>query len=93
MADEARALLQTLSDDLAAAEGGSLAVDALAARWRGAAAPLLAALPANFGTVWHNLLDRLESAASFTDEACAVSQRDLLASLRLWVEKAGSRLG
>ncbi len=93
MADDSRALLQSLGDDLTAAEGGTLPVDALAARWRGASAPLLSALPANFGTVWHNLLDRLESAASFTDEACAVSQRDLLASLRLWAYKAAARLG
>ena len=69
-----------------------MAVDALAVHWRGHSQPLLAALPPNFGPVMHNLLDRLESAASFTDESCSVSQRDLLAGLQQWLEKAALRL-
>lgn len=76
----------------AEAAGGALAVDALAARVRNAAPPLLAALPPAFGPVLDNLLLRLESAASFTDESCAVSQRDLLAALAQWLDKAGLRL-
>ncbi len=94
MNDPAPALAQlgALATDLARAEGGELPVDALAARTRAGSAALRAALPERFGLVLDDLLVRLESAASFTDEACAVSQRDLLASLRLWADKAKTRL-
>ncbi len=76
----------------AQAVAGALAVDALAVRLRAEATPLLAALPPAFGPVLDNLLLRLESAASFTDESCAVSQRDLLAAFGQWLDKAALRL-
>lgn len=76
----------------AQATEGTLAVDALAASVRTAAPPLLAALPPAFGPALDGLLLRLESAASFTDESCAVSQRDLLAAFGQWLEKAALRL-
>jgi hypothetical protein len=53
---------------------------------------LLAALPPQYTTVLHNLLDRLESSALFSDESCSFSQRDLLDSLQLWLDKAQQTL-
>lgn len=85
----ALAQLQALHEQAA---GGTLPVDALAASARTAAPPLLAALPPAFAPVLDGLLLRLESAAGFTDESCAVSQRDLLAALGQWLEKAELRL-
>jgi hypothetical protein len=40
-----------------------------------------------------NLLDRLESSALFSEESCSFSQKDLVASLQMWVEKARGSLG
>lgn len=53
---------------------------------------LMRALPPAFGEVWRNLLDRLESASLFSEESCSFSQKDLLDSLQLWLDKAGQRL-
>jgi hypothetical protein len=53
---------------------------------------LLAALPPQYTTVLHNLLDRLESSALFSDESCSFSQRDLLDSLQMWLDKARQTL-
>jgi hypothetical protein len=49
---------------------------------------LLQALPEKYSTVYHDLLDRLESGALFSEESCSFSQRDLLDSLALWADKA-----
>ena len=49
---------------------------------------LLAALPPRYTEVLLGLLDRLESSALFTDESCSFSQKDLVANLQLWVDKA-----
>lgn len=49
---------------------------------------LLRALPEKYSTVYHDLLDRLESGALFSEESCSFSQRDLLDSLALWASKA-----
>lgn len=49
---------------------------------------LLQALPEKYSTVYHDLLDRLESSALFSEESCSFSQRDLLDSLALWASKA-----
>lgn len=49
-------------------------------------------LPPAFGEVWHNLLDRLESSALFAEESCSFSQKDLVDSLQLWIDKALQRL-
>nr|WP_246316159.1 hypothetical protein [Tepidicella baoligensis] len=59
---------------------------------RQAPAALLSQLPAAFGEVWHNLLDRLESSALFAEESCSFSQKDLIDSLQLWIDKAAQRL-
>ena len=49
---------------------------------------LLAALPPRYTEVLLGLLDRLESSALFSEESCSFSQKDLLDSLQMWVDKA-----
>lgn len=53
---------------------------------------LLAQLPAKFGTVLQHLLDRLESAALFSEESCSFSQKDLLDNLQQWLDHAQGQL-
>lgn len=53
---------------------------------------LLTALPPRYGEVLLNLLDRLESSALFSEESCSFSQKDLVANLTMWVEKAQATL-
>lgn len=54
---------------------------------------LLAALPAKYADVLHQLLDRLESSALFTEESCSFSQKELLDSLQMWADKSQAQLG
>ena len=53
---------------------------------------LLAALPPRYAEVLHDMLNRLESSALFTDESCSFSQQDLLANVQLWLDKATQQL-
>ncbi|WP_332774513.1 hypothetical protein [Polaromonas sp.] len=53
---------------------------------------LVAALPPRYNEVLLQLLDRLESSALFTEESCSFSQKDLLDSLQLWLDKAQLQL-
>lgn len=53
---------------------------------------LLAALPPKFAVVLHQLLDRLESGALFSEESCSFSQKDLLDSLQQWLDHAQRQL-
>ncbi len=53
---------------------------------------LLAALPARYAEVLHGLLDRLESGALFSEESCSFSQKDLIDSLQMWLDKTGAAL-
>ncbi len=53
---------------------------------------LLAALPPRYAEVLHDMLNRLESSALFTDESCSFSQQDLLAHVQLWLDKATQQL-
>ncbi|KRB29407.1 hypothetical protein ASD94_04995 [Acidovorax sp. Root70] len=53
---------------------------------------LLAALPPRYSEVLLNLLDRLESSALFSEESCSFSQKDLVANLSMWAEKAQGTL-
>ena len=53
---------------------------------------LLAALPPRYEEVLLNLLDRLESSALFSEESCSFSQKDLVANLAMWIEKAQATL-
>ena len=68
-----------------------LAPSALSQQAR-AATGLLQALPARYGEVLLNLLDRLESSALFTEESCSFSQKDLLDNLQTWAQKAEDQL-
>jgi hypothetical protein len=53
---------------------------------------LLAALPERYAPVLLGLLDRLESSALFSEESCSFSQKDLLANLQLWLDKAQQQI-
>jgi len=53
---------------------------------------LLAQLPARYGQVLDDLLDRLESSALFSEESCSFSQDGLLDNLQLWIDKARGQL-
>ena len=83
--------LQAFEQALAALRAQPGSVQTFSASVRAQTA-LLAALPPQFTTVLHQLLDRLESSALFAEESCSFSQQDLLASLDLWLEKARPRL-
>ena len=50
------------------------------------------ALPARFDEVLQPFLDRIEASALFSEESCSFSQKDLLASLQMWTDKARLRL-
>ncbi|MDD2544735.1 MAG: hypothetical protein PHI55_00450 [Burkholderiaceae bacterium] len=66
---------------------GTLSAAALST-WARAQTPLLAELPPRYTEVLLGLLDRLESSALFSEESCSFSQKDLIASLQMWVDKA-----
>ena len=82
------ASIQTALDALRA---GSLGVQAFSTQVRSHGV-LLQALPGRYSQVLNDLLDRLESSALFSEESCSFSQKDLLASLQMWLEKADARL-
>jgi len=56
------------------------------------ASELRQALPPQFSVVLDKLVDCLQSSALFTEESCSFSQKDLLANLQLWSEKARAQL-
>ncbi|MFI8617849.1 hypothetical protein ACIGHN_20330 [Acidovorax sp. NPDC077693] len=80
-------LLQPVHDALQAFSHGTLSASALSTTAR-AQTDLLAALPPRYTEVLHGLLDRLESSALFSEESCSFSQKDLVANLEMWVDKA-----
>lgn len=61
--------------------------------WARAQTALLNHLPVQFDQVLQDLLNRLEAGALFTEESCSFSQRDIINSLQLWIDKAAARLG
>lgn len=77
------ALQQLRSDTL-----GAAAFSLLASQQK----TLAAALPERFNDVLSQMLNGLESSALFTEESCSFSQKELLDSLQLWVDKAGLQL-
>lgn len=87
----AQAQLQVFQDALERFRAGGLAAHGLSDLARGQSA-LLAALPEKFSEVLHQLMDRLESSALFSEESCSFSQRDLIDSLQMWADKAALRL-
>ena len=84
-------LVTPVQDALTAFSQGSLTASALSHTAR-AQTDLLAALPPRYAEVLHGLLDRLESSALFSEESCSFSQKDLVANLTMWVEKAQATL-
>jgi hypothetical protein len=87
----AQVQLQVFQDALERFRAGELAAHGLSDLARGQSA-LLAALPEKFSEVLHQLMDRLESSALFSEESCSFSQRDLIDSLQMWADKAALRL-
>lgn len=51
-------------------------------------ASALTHLPIRYQEVLHDLLNRVESSALFSDESCSFSQRDLIESVQMWLDKA-----
>ncbi|WP_338818522.1 hypothetical protein [Acidovorax temperans] len=91
MTDTASAQLTTLARALQAFERGDHTAAALSTLAR-QQTTLLATLPPRYSEVLLNLLDRLESSALFSEESCSFSQKDLVANLTMWVEKAQGTL-
>ena len=84
-------LLAPIESALDALAQGQLSATALSDTAR-AQTELLAALPPRYTEVLLSLLDRLESSALFSEESCSFSQKDLVDSLRMWVDKARLQL-
>ncbi|MBS7806372.1 hypothetical protein [Variovorax sp. PCZ-1] len=83
--------LKTLSEQLLQVQADQLRTADLVHTARVSQA-LLTALPEKYSLVLNDILDRLESGALFTEESCSFSQRDLLDSLAVWVNKAQATL-
>lgn len=81
------AALERLQHALLAAQSGEITTAAFCHQVR-ADIPVFGALPPRYLEVLNPLLDRLESAALFTEESCSFSQRDQFASLQMWLDKA-----
>ena len=82
--------LDHMTQALTACGQGQLAQSDMIRLWRSSAAGL--PLPGKFGEVLGNLLDRIEASALFSEESCSFSQKDLMASLQLWADKARAQL-
>ena len=78
-----------LRESLQACQRGELSATVLSAQWRAEAAHW--PLPERLQDILGQLLDRLEASALFSEESCSFSQKDLLASLGLWLDKAEDR--
>jgi len=83
--------LQAFSTAFAQTRDGAMNVQAFSALARSQDV-LLSALPGKYSDVLLQLLDRLESSALFTEESCSFSQKDLLDSLQMWLDKAQGQL-
>lgn len=83
--------LEALRQALQQLRQGQLKVEQLLTQAHGLQR-LPAELPERFATVLHELLNRLESSALFSEESCSFSQVDLLDSLQMWLDKAQARL-
>ncbi len=82
--------LDRMTQALTACGQGQFAQSDMIRQWRSGAASL--PLPNPFGEVLGKLLDRIEASALFSEESCSFSQKDLMASLQLWADKARARL-
>ena len=84
--------LQAFEDAVLRWQDGAITASALGDQARASQA-LWTALPERYGPVLLQLLDRLESSASFTEESCSFSQSDLQTHVRQWIAKARTQLG
>ncbi|MEY3612875.1 MAG: hypothetical protein RJB14_2597 [Pseudomonadota bacterium] len=82
--------LDRMNNALARSQNGQLPTSEMVRLWRSESASL--ALPPRFDEVLHPLLDRIEASVLFSEESCSFSQKDLLASLQMWADKARLRL-
>jgi len=82
--------LTRMTEALGASTQGQLSQAEMIQQWRSGAAHL--PLPEKFGAVLGDLLDRIEASALFSEESCSFSQKDLLANLQLWADKARAKL-
>jgi hypothetical protein len=82
--------LDRMNTALAQSQNGQLPQSEMIRLWRTQSATL--ALPARFDEVLQPLLDRIEASALFSEESCSFSQKDLLANLQMWADKARLRL-
>ncbi len=82
--------LDRMNTALAQSQNGQLPQSEMIRLWRSESASL--ALPERFDEVLQPLLDRIEASVLFSEESCSFSQKDLLASLQMWADKARLRL-
>lgn len=87
-----QAALHQMAEALARLQQGRSTIAELSQVWR-TQAELLSNLPPQYGSVMHNVLDRLESSALFTEESCSFSQKELLDNLQVWIDKASLKVG
>lgn len=86
------AAIAAMQERLSQLQQGQLNASELS-EWARAQTALLQSLPPQFDQVLQDLLNRLEAGAMFTEESCSFSQRDIINSLQLWLDKAAARLG
>lgn len=87
-----QAALRQMAEALARLQQGRSTIAELSQVWR-TQTELLSSLPPQYGSVMHNVLDRLESSALFTEESCSFSQKELLDNLQVWIDKASLKVG
>ena len=82
--------LERMNAALHKSQNGQLPQSDMIGLWRAESATLN--LPERFDQVLHPLLDRIEASVLFSEESCSFSQKDLLANLQLWSDKARLQL-
>jgi hypothetical protein len=83
--------IHTLRSTLIALRDKQTTTTLLCQAWRDQSG-LLTALPPRYQEVMEDLLSRLESGNHFAEESCSYSQKDVLAALADWLNKAESKL-
>lgn len=83
--------LDAIQTALTRLRSGDIGVPAFSTQARARCA-VLTGLPERYSLVLHDLLDRLESSALFSEESCSFSQSGLLDNLQLWLDKARAQL-
>lgn len=83
--------LDAIQSALHQLRGGKLGVHAFSSQIR-SHDRLLRELPAHYGRLLFDTLDRLESSALFTEESRTFSQGSLLDEVQRWIEQARTQL-